>query len=1253
MKKIVLTLFAAALALGAGAASVSPERAMAAANAWAARNGAFGAGLGATNVVTECDAEDADVVLWHQVSMAGGGMLVVAPVTEIEPVVMALDNDPGVLPEAHPLKGILRGDMRRRLQFLGLYPQGGVAVQARRTVLATVSTTADDSSEDGTDGAAGTTSENGTGDENGTDGESGTDGENGTTSATGTTGEDGTDNADGTDSTAGTDGEDGTGADDVAKAWGAACEAKWARLAPVLPPGLKALPSAVSAEEVAVEVCVAKGFEKGGALTHWNQGSYGGGYLYNLYTPGHVVCGCVATACAALAQFYGTTNAAAGLVNADCRYKGAPYAAKTLGGPIDWSILPENWGGAAASSTALTAEQRQLIGRVAFDAGVGVGMMWDDGASSAYMSGIVAALKDVFGFRHARRVLISDEENPPQEELEKLIYNQCRAGAPVGMGILGHAVLATGYGLDADGVERVRVFMGWAGLGDGWYALPKIDTKATEGGASYLSEIVDEVITMIAYDSDDIVPVVGHVTAPGAALEIAGLGRTLTAGAEGHFGTRVPADMGICTLTCMGKTAEIAIDAGAGDDALTKVADLCPLLPEAFEFVLMNCTVAYSLERAKLYALKEGKAILRVNGVVGEADTTAALDYIYGLDRDNVDGFADRFVYVFSQAGSSAGDGADLSYGVYLPSAVDPADRWQAKNGALAYGYSTALTTLTNVTHDASHEAEANGLDEVETTRVVTYTFAPIDGTPELSERDEDDAEAIEADILASLARVLGVGARRFAECTSGIAVTIAATSPAAEEAINAAADPAQACGLHENSYTSGPYTFTCDAVVTNEAAGVALGCAGWTATNATTGAVLAGAGSSATLELAANDEVTLTWDFSKTNAVYVTVVPQCANGSGGAGDYDVAPGSGWYAWNEAVLFTATSGEDYAVSNWVLHGGTGLGLGAAAYVLFADAPGQLDVNFRKGGAAAEETEKTVTVTATSWLVVGGSSLVRAAADAAPASAALSAAGTFALASGEAVEVPVVLDAVVQAGGTSFVDGAGATWTLRGYVAAALDGTESPEALLEGAVPRASLTLQDVFPEVFPDGGDAAVSWIWTSDGGGEVQTSFAIKWDDALSTLNAHGYSTNLTTVAALAAQGLTTADITVTAPKGFKAKVAADDAGNVVATLELDEAALRPVAADGTGSPLTIFQNGDGALTVKAAVANGVRGFWYALYAADELGGAWQVVAAGYEAGTPTVQALADDAAVEVAIDVVPTEAKKFYRLVVSDVKP
>ena len=158
---------------------------------------------------------------------------------------------------------------------------------------------------------------------------------------------------------------------------------------------------------------------------------------------------------------------------------------------------------------------------------------------------------------------------------------------------------------------------------------------------------------------------------------------------------------------------------------------------------------------------------------------------------------------------------------------------------------------------------------------------------------------------------------------------------------------------------------------------------------------------------------------------------------------------------------------------------------------------------------------------------------------------------------------------------------------------------------------------------------------------------------DAVSVCSVNASHAEIT-VAALEAHGLALSDLTVTAPKGFRAKVAADAAGNVVATLELDEDVLRPLAADGVSSPLTILSNGDGTLTVKADVANGVRGFWYTLYAADELGGAWSPVAAGAGiAGEPSLQAKVDDAPASPSITLSPTDAKKFYKLVVTDVKP
>ena len=99
MKKSILTAFLSVLALGACAESVTPEMAKAAANAWVLRNEHFGAGREAVTVRTVCDTNKAQTVLWHQVSMTGGGCVFVAPVTEIEPIMVALDSDPGELPK--------------------------------------------------------------------------------------------------------------------------------------------------------------------------------------------------------------------------------------------------------------------------------------------------------------------------------------------------------------------------------------------------------------------------------------------------------------------------------------------------------------------------------------------------------------------------------------------------------------------------------------------------------------------------------------------------------------------------------------------------------------------------------------------------------------------------------------------------------------------------------------------------------------------------------------------------------------------------------------------------------------------------------------------------------------------------------------------------------------------------------------------------------------------------------------------------
>ena len=101
-------------------------------------------------------------------------------------------------------------------------------------------------------------------------------------------------------------------------------------------------------------------------------------------------------------------------------------------------------------------------------------------------------------------------------------------------------------------------------------------------------------------------------------------------------------------------------------------------------------------------------------------------------------------------------------------------------------------------------------------------------------------------------------------------------------------------------------------------------------------------------------------------------------------------------------------------------------------------------------------------------------------------------------------------------------------------------------------------------------------------------------------------------------------------------------------------ETCMRNAAAGG-GTPLTIESAGDGKLTVKAEIANGVRGFWYSLFSAESPAGPWEVVRADYESGTPVKQAVFEEAsgAFTLAITVDPTASKRFFKLVVTEKDP
>ena len=1102
MKKSFILALVAVFAAGAACASeVSPEQAREVAVAWSARNAAFG--VSAADVGTPKHVADTNgVTLWYQVQM-GTSCLIVAPVTEIEPVIAALENMDATegLPAGHPMLAMLTRDMTDRLKKLGLYrpqaPSGGATLQGASLV-------------------------------------------------SGATPEDPA----------------------FAAAWAEQGRARWAQL---LPKG-GARPMAAKEDgvtEINVQIGIVDGFEKGGRFTHWNQEKDAADKpCYNFYTPNHAVCGCVATSMGAMMQFFAVTGCVAdascpdGLVcETQDGIKGATYNGvgegmyKTRGGVYDWSLFSNNVD--RASYNALTDAQRELLGRVAYDCGVAVAMQWTSGESSAYVMDVAPALRTVFGFKDARAVFL-----PTEEQYAKLIYHQCRAGAPVQLGIHGsggHSVLAVGYGTDDEGVPRVRIFTGWGGSGDGWYALPYITTASVPGGGSHFFDVIQQIVTMIGYDSDETVPVVGHMDAPGEAIQVPGASRTIHSNENGYFGTRVAPSLSDKRLVCRGKEAtfEIGADAAGSEDeyTVTDAAALCDALPDEIEFLLLNSSVAYTLARAKEIALAEGKAVLRVSGTVGDTNTQAVLDYIYALDDTNAGDFTNRFVYIYSDAGSTAGD-MSPSIGVYLPQEMDANDRWLSSNGMLTYEWRMSAT---------------NGVEDLQAT-----VQSVLEVGWDLYQRRSGNTK------LTIVTPTFEQGTPLFKISYEGATNTVEET-PATGEYVNAFKDG---------------QTVTVESLceLTNETAGVVLACSGWTLTNETTGAVTNGRGTKAELLLTTNATFSLHWSV-KTNAVYVNVAVYYLGGGGSKNK--VTPGSGWYPYGQSVTFTAVpdTANDFVFVSWVdgpswaddpeesghVAGVSAPGVSAAGLMLVSDclAPVSVQANFREGSASDYAPPETNTVKVFSY----------------------------------AYETNVV-DGEVFASWTNFADVATVPETtvvaVPGQIISLTNGASA-------AVPAITVGFAIQSPVVDATGG------VWRCMGWRVKETGD-------------HGFGSGA---------GIKVSE-DMTLWWVWEREVVEEDSGREEKTDE----ELAPVPPE-EKDLLTIYSNADGTLTVEANVFNGYAGYWYSLYAADELDGEWDIVdnVQVYE-GIGWI-CPEKDGEVNLRITFEPSDAKCFYKVVVDREDP
>jgi len=1170
MKNRVLLAFVASVtACAAYAEQVTADMAMAVANEWSVRNAQFGTGNNATNVITVCDTNAAQTVLWHQVSMAGGGCLIIAPVTEIEPIVAALDNDSGELPAAHPLRGILTSDIRRRLRFLNLYEEDA-PVRNSRLLGASASAAEAEPAEKAA----------------------------------------------------------------VRTEWARQQNVKWNRLLVPRAKGSRLLAveqtQGVSNEDDMPIKVVVPGFEKDGPLTHWDQGTPGMQEAYNYYTPNHAPCGCVATAAAAMMQFFRTAatdqkKIEAGKSNPSCTYNNGPVpgGAATKGGIYDWSQFDGLT--TRAQYKNLNPTQREILGRVAYDAGVALGMHWSDGGSGTQESATATAFKDWFGFHEVRCV-----NNPTQDQFPKLIYAQCRSGAPVGLGIsdpgspTGHSVLAVGYGKDKDGVERVRVFAGWGGAGDAWYALPYIDTASVPGGASYLFTVINCVITMIGYDDDNVVPVYGQLL-PTIDADIT-VGANLTGGgvqtkanANGLFGARVSAaetqqSPRLVELVCQGKTGSVTIGPMAECDAnyVSTGGAICKWVPDPVLFPLLNSEVALSFadaqkKTAESFAEGAPKAVFAFSGTWGEEATDAAWNYLYSLDETNEGSFTNKYIVLcapFSLEGSTESDG-NPSIGVFDGRfiSLDPNKMWSFYNGRLAY-WSINNSVYTN------DESLAG----------MTATNIVIDG--------ELVKYVTGGEITNEMIRVLGEGLTNFLARASGISLTVAHNCQD-----NPGAATPYDYGSYFNTISNGTEIVeTVPAFATNAAGNVEFKCAGWTLASTNSPEVVTNLNTTtAEFTPIPNGAYTLTWLW-ETNAVKITVT--ATNGK-------VEPNTGWFKFGEEVVFTAKTnvvrGTTYVFKSWdpsrllayddeyYFDSGNIL-----AFVVThpADVVAVFDSVRPRTFGEFKLTVKNYGVddAAAPDTLVGGAVLPYNTqtnlCDKIPVDIILS---DIATTDGTGVTCKGwkltegrtnVLDMVAC---TYYFEGTSGFYiTLKGKNAGQIldliaNGEElTPELLaeyevdyevdLDGYDPR-PLTMFGLDPRKnsITNGASVTLTWLWElpTGTGDDVEDEFDIQWNDGLDNLTI-GYTTNLLTVAEMESAGLTLNDLTVNVPVGWKCNLSEDN-GNVVATLERDDEVLD--AAMQTCS-LTIYPNpdDDGTLIVEAEIAAGVRGFWYALYGSNDL---------------------------------------------------
>jgi sugar lactone lactonase YvrE len=228
-------------------------------------------------------------------------------------------------------------------------------------------------------------------------------------------------------------------------------------------------------------------------VTSWGQATdVHGNACYNYFTPPHeagnpsnAVCGCVATMMAQAMYYFHYPNTGVGtnmftftFDDNPVQYSWPLRGGDDKGGAYDWaSMIPD------PNSVSTTAAQRAAVGRLTYDAGIAVHMMYSDTAagSAAYMTNTKAALATTF--KYSNVILTESNSINTGYDLADMVNANLDAKAPVLFGIDnsvgGHAVVCDGYGYDAYNTLYHHINMGWDGTDNAWYHLPLLDLTDT------------------------------------------------------------------------------------------------------------------------------------------------------------------------------------------------------------------------------------------------------------------------------------------------------------------------------------------------------------------------------------------------------------------------------------------------------------------------------------------------------------------------------------------------------------------------------------------------------------------------------------------------------------------------------------------------------------------------------------------------------------------------------------------------------